>query len=233
MRALLIAAAIYATSGFIGPSQANETDAAKNNFTGPGDTLFRRRPPLQQFCWNTHTVVSLNGQVRNIIRALCRYGPDGTVYATPLGTPPLQTEPRGLRRRATETQADDVEGSVKEMMALAHHYVPPALHKLEAFFQNATALFIKKAGSNETHLYITDYLKPGDSIVLGFEPLTRSLSTIDVTTYLAEETDILTLHVVFQSLPDGTNYVASSVLNAIARHIQVTTENENYRRLWQ
>jgi hypothetical protein len=33
------------------------------------------------------------------------------------------------------------------------------------------------------------------------------------------------------SLPDGTNYVAQSVLNATAKKLIVTTTNSNYQRM--
>jgi hypothetical protein len=233
MRAICIAAAIHVTSGFFALSHANDSDTQNDGFAVVRDNFMGRRAALQQFSWNTYTVVSLKGQVRKIISALCRYGPDGMIYATPVDTPPPQSEPRGLRRRATETQADEMEDSIQEVMALAQDYVPPVPQKLEALFQNANALFVKKARSAQTHLQLTDYLKPGDSLLLSFDPIAKSLTMIDVTSYLAEETDVVTLHVVFQRLPDGTSYVASSVLNAIGRQIQVRTENENYRRLWQ
>jgi len=69
--------------------------------------------------------------------------------------------------------------------------------------------------------------------VLGFDLETKCLRTIDVTSYLTEQADVVTLHVVFESLPDGTSYVASSLLNASGGQIQVKTENANYRKLLQ
>jgi hypothetical protein len=41
----------------------------------------------------------------------------------------------------------------------------------------------------------------------------------------------VTLQVTFQSLPDGTNYAASTVLNAAAKNIQVNVTNSNYQKL--
>jgi hypothetical protein len=41
--------------------------------------------------------------------------------------------------------------------------------------------------------------------------------------------DTVTLAVQFSSLPDGTNYVQQSVLNATAKKLQVTTVNSNYQ----
>ena len=43
----------------------------------------------------------------------------------------------------------------------------------------------------------------------------------------------MTLAVVFQSLPDGTNYVASTTLNAAAKQVVVKRTNTNYQKLAQ
>ena len=197
------------------------------------ETLTRTRAALQQFSWDMHTVVSLGGQVKKISDDVCRYGPDGTVYKTPLASPPPQVETRSFRKRAAVVKTDEVDDSLASAMALAEEYVPPVPQKLEALFQAANALFVKRADSDETQLQFRDYLKTGDFLVLSFDPGTKSLGSIDVTSYLDERADVVTLHVVFQTLPDGTNYAASSVLNATGRQIQVITENANYRKVWQ
>jgi hypothetical protein len=41
--------------------------------------------------------------------------------------------------------------------------------------------------------------------------------------------DTVTLTVEMASLPDGTNYVQQTVLDATAKKLQVTTTNSNYQ----
>jgi hypothetical protein len=41
--------------------------------------------------------------------------------------------------------------------------------------------------------------------------------------------DVVTLAIQFASLPDSTNYVQQSVLNATAKKLIVTTTNSNYQ----
>jgi hypothetical protein len=52
-----------------------------------------------------------------------------------------------------------------------------------------------------------------------------------VNTYLDDPKDTVTLAVQFASLPDSTNYVQQSILNATAKKLQVTTTNSNYQLL--
>jgi len=234
MRTILVAIAIQCTFGYTCTALANDVEHTPDEeFAAVKDTLTRTRAALQQFSWNMHTVVSLKGQVKKVSDDVCRYGPDGTVYRTSLETPPPHSDTRALRKRAVSVRADEVEYSLAAALALADEYVPPVPQKLEDLFQAANALFVKRADSEETQLQFRDYLKKGDYLVLSFDPSTKSLGAIDVTSYLDEQADVLTLHVVFQTLPDGTNYVASSVLNATGRQMQVRTENANYRKVWQ
>jgi hypothetical protein len=104
---------------------------------------------------------------------------------------------------------------------------------LAALHQSAKALFVRRPDSRLTQLQFRDYSKPGDLLVMNFDPATKSLHSIDVVTYLAEQADVATLRVLFESLPDGTNYVASCVLRADGKQLQLITENVNYRKVWQ
>jgi hypothetical protein len=45
--------------------------------------------------------------------------------------------------------------------------------------------------------------------------------------------DVVTLAVQFASLPDSTNYIQQTVLDATAKKLQVTTTNSNYQPLAQ
>ena len=54
---------------------------------------------------------------------------------------------------------------------------------------------------------------------------------MNVNTYMGDSKDAVTLQVQMASLPDGTNYVQQTVLNASAKQLVVTTTNSNYQKL--
>jgi hypothetical protein len=64
-----------------------------------------------------------------------------------------------------------------------------------------------------------------------FDQSTRALTSVNVSSYLNDAKDAVTLQVTFQMLPDGTNYAANTVLNAPAKNIQVNLQNSNYQKL--
>jgi len=54
---------------------------------------------------------------------------------------------------------------------------------------------------------------------------------LDVNSYVGDPKGTITLAAQFSSLPDGTNYVSQTVLNAQAKQITVTTTNGQYSKL--
>ena len=76
-----------------------------------------------------------------------------------------------------------------------------------------------------------DYAQPGDQMTLTFDTAAHKITSLSINTYMGETKDAVTLQVEMGSLPDGTNYVQQSVLNASAKQLVVTTSNSNYQRM--
>ena len=86
------------------------------------------------------------------------------------------------------------------------------------------------AGSpNEVQLVIHNYLKPGDSVTLLFDRSQKELTGIQVASYLNDPKDAMNLKVQFSRLPDGTNHVASMVLDGVSKQLNVAIQNSNYQ----
>ena len=81
------------------------------------------------------------------------------------------------------------------------------------------------------NLVFTDYAQPGDKMTLTFDTTAKKITGLNISTYMDEEKDAVTLQVHMGSLPDGTNYVQETVLNATAKQLVVTTTNSNYQKL--
>jgi len=68
-------------------------------------------------------------------------------------------------------------------------------------------------------------------VSLKFDTAANKVQGYDVSTYLDAPDEVVTLKVVFDNLPDGTNYVAQSILDATAKQIQIRTTNSGYNKL--
>ena len=67
-------------------------------------------------------------------------------------------------------------------------------------------------------------------MMISFDTATKKVSGLNVDTYLDDPKDVVTLAVKMASLPDGTNYVQQTVLDATAKQLQLTTTNSNYSK---
>ena len=74
------------------------------------------------------------------------------------------------------------------------------------------------------------WARAGDSLTLTLDTETKSMRQITVDTWLDKPENKVTLEVSFQSLADGTNYAASTVLTIPEKNIEVRIENSNYQK---
>jgi hypothetical protein len=185
---------------------------------------------LQHYTWTETVQVALNGEVKSTKVMSCSYGPNGQVVKTPIGPPPAEPKGGPLRRRVAEEKKDELTGYMEQVKAVIGLYVPPDAGRMQQAHQ-AGNLSLGRPAAGEAGLVFKNYAQPGDAMTLDFSTAARKLAGLNVNTYVGDPSQPVTLTVQFASLPDGTNYPASVVVNAPAKKIQVTTTNSNYQKL--
>ena len=123
-----------------------------------------------------------------------------------------------------------MQAELKAAAILVHSYVPPAADKLQAVIA-AGNVSASQTGSGGSSIRFADYNKSDDSLTLVFDSQVKSLSQLSVDSWLEDEEDKVTLSVTFESLPDGTNYAASTVLDIPGSKIEVRITNSNYQKV--
>ena len=183
----------------------------------------------QKYYWTETTQISLKGEVKKEVQKICRFGPDGQVQKTPILDPSASApkEKRGLRGKIVEKKVGELQDYMERVGSLVRWYVPPNPQKIQACVQAGHANLNLSSGGPAS-LTLTDYYKAGDQITFNFDRTEKRLESYVVNSYLDTPGDAVDVTAQFSSLPDGTNYVAQSVLNASAKKIQVTTTNSNY-----
>jgi hypothetical protein len=101
---------------------------------------------------------------------------------------------------------------------------------MQESFQSGKAALQPSPGGIAT-LIFRDYAKAGDIVTLTFDTTSKKIQSYDVKTYLDAPEDVVTLKVVFDTLPGGPNYVAQSILDATAKQVQIRTTNTGYSKL--
>jgi hypothetical protein len=186
---------------------------------------------LHQYQWTESTQLTLNGDAKPPTLSMCQYGPDGKVQKTPMGSPAPQQAPSGgrLKQRIVAKKTGEMKDYMGQVKTLLAMYVPPDPQRMQQAFQAGKVSLNATAGSGVAALVFKDYAQPGDQMTISFNTAEKKISSLNVNTYMDDPKDTVTLAVQFSSLPDGTNYVQQSVLNATAKKLQVTTVNSNYQ----
>ena len=184
---------------------------------------------LQQYQWVETTQLTLKGDPKPPSQNLCQYGPGGQVQKSPMGPPPEQPSGGRLKQRVIEKKKEEMQEYMGEVKSLLGMYVPPDPQKMEQAHQAGKASLNPAGGL--VNLVFTDYAQPGDQMTLTFDTAARRVTSLNVNTYMGETKDVVTLQVQMASLPDGTNYVQQTFLDATAKKLQVTTKNSNYKKL--
>lgn len=184
---------------------------------------------LQQYQWIEATQLTLKGDPKPSSQNLCHYGPDGQVQKTPIGPPPEQPSGGRMKRKIIEKKKEEMKDYLGDVKGLLSMYVPPDPQKMEQAYQ-AGKVSLNPAGGI-VNLIFKDYAQPGDQMTLTFDQATKKVISVSINTYMDNPKEVVTLQVQMASLPDGTNYVQQTVLDATAKQLVVTTSNSNYQRM--
>ncbi|NYF91171.1 hypothetical protein RBB79_16265 [Tunturiibacter empetritectus] len=189
---------------------------------------------LHHYRWLETTQLTLKGEAKPATQAMCQYGPDGKVEKAPM-SPQRQEAPSGGRFKQRiiakkKEEMKDYMGQVKILLAM---YVPPDAQRMQQAFQEGKVSINPSPDSGIAKIVFKDYAQPGDQMTISFDTSDKKISALNVNTYMDEPKDVVTLAVRFASLPDNTNYVERSVLDATAKKLQVTTTNSGYEPIGQ
>src|SRR5271169_7251806 len=184
---------------------------------------------LQQYQWTETTQLNLNGDAKPPTQNLCQYGPGGQVQKTPIGPPPPPPSGGRLKQRVIEKKKAEMQDYMTDVKGLLSMYVPPDPQKMEQAYQSGNAFLNPQGGL--TNLVFRNYAQQGDQMTRTFDPAASKVISLSVNTYMGQEKDAVTLQVQMATLPDGTNYVQQTVLNATAKKLVVTTTSSNYQKM--
>jgi hypothetical protein len=193
-------------------------------------SLAQNRQALHQYAWTEKMESIFKGETKSTKVSQCQYGPDGKVQKTEVGSTPPPKQQRGVKGKVIEKKKDEMKDYMDRVASLIKRYVPPTRSQIQESVQSGKAAIQPGEGGIVTFVF-GDYAKPGDNVKLTFDTASKKIQGYDVKTYLDDQSEVVTLKVVFQNLPDGTNYVAQTILDATAKQIQIRTTNSDYNKL--
>lgn len=186
---------------------------------------------LHQYQWTETTQLTLKGDAKPPKESMCKYGPDGTVQKTSMGEPSPPPSGGRMKQKIIEKKKEEMQDYMGQVKTLLGKYTPPNPQKMEQAFKSGNASLDPNPAAQTLGIVFKNYAQSGDQMTLSFDTATKKVSGLNVNTYLDDPKDVVTLAVKMASLPDGTNYVQQTVLDATAKHLQVTTTNSNYQKI--
>ena len=186
---------------------------------------------LRQYKWTETTQLTLKGEAKPPKQFMCQYGSDGKVQKTPMGAPAAPPSGGKLKQKLIEKKKEEMQDYMGQVKTLLAQYTPPDPQKIEQAFKAGNTSLNPNPSSQTVGLVFKNYALSGDQMTLSFDTATKTVSGLNVNTYLDDPKDTVTLAVKMASLPDGTNYVQQTILDASAKQLQVTTTNSNYQRI--
>jgi hypothetical protein len=185
---------------------------------------------LHQYQWTETTQMTLKGDPKAPKQNLCQYGPDGQVQKTPIGQQEQQ-QPSGrrMKQKIIAKKTEEMKEYMGDVKGVIGMYVPPDPQKIQAALQSGNVSISPANGA--VNLVFKNYAQPSDQMTITFNPQAKKITEVNVNTYTDKPSEAVTLAVQFASLPDNTNYVQKTVLNASAKQMVVTTTNSNYQKL--
>ena len=203
----------------------------QQKLTAVKQSVAENQQKLHQYKWTETTQLTLKGDAKPPKTEMCQYGPDGKVQKTPEGAPPPPPSGGKMKQRIIEKKKEEMQDYMGQVKTLLAKYTPPDPQKIEQAFKAGNASLNPNPSAQTVGLVFKNYAQTGDQMTLSFDTASKKVSGLNVNTYLDDPKDVVTLAVKMASLPDGTNYVEQTVLDATAKHLQVTTTNSNYQKI--
>jgi len=228
---LFFAVALAALPLPVFSQQAGANPELQQKVTDLKQSIGQNQQALRRYTWTETQEMIFKGETKSTKLSQCQYGPDGKVQKTALG--PAQPPPekkRGVKGKVIEKKKGEMQDYMERVALLIQRYVPPEASQMQDSFQAGKAALQPSAGGIVT-LVFHDYAKPGDTLSLTFDSASKKIQAFDVNTYLDAPAEVVTLKVVFNNLPDGTNYAAQTVLDATAKQVQIRTTSSGYNKL--
>ena len=184
---------------------------------------------LRQYTWSERTEVLVKGKVKSSTDAICGYNRAGEITRAPAGSPSDKSPASGISKRPTVRKKADMEDYIERAVSMVQTYVPPKPDQIQYLLDNGFAALGRSSGG-EAEIRFHHYYKKDDALVFTYDPVSKRLLRVNVSSNLGTPKDPVTMEARFETLPDGVNHLASTHLEAKAKKVEVNTRNESYQK---
>jgi hypothetical protein len=185
---------------------------------------------LARYTWQEQQAISLKGEVKKTVSYQVSVGPDGQQQKIELGSSAAPPPSGGrFKQRIIAKKTDEFQQYGQQVATLAKQYTQPDPQLLQQAYQQGNVSIQLGGPAGTVTLVIKNYLKPGDSMTLVFSEGQNAIRSLQVSSYLSDPKDAVTMAVQFAALPAGVNHVSTAQINGVSKQMTVAIQNFNYQ----
>ncbi|HEX8797258.1 MAG TPA: hypothetical protein VF772_01535 [Terriglobales bacterium] len=183
---------------------------------------------LAQYTWTMTETISLKGEVKDT-KVYQVQMVNGQQQKTEVSNQQAQQGGREgrLKERVVAKKKEEYQEYGQSIAALAKQYTTPNPDALMKAKQAGNISL--SPGQGTVALVVKNYVKQGDTVTFTLDPQSKQLQNVRVASYLNDPKDAVTISSEFAQLPDGTNHVASTLINGESKQLTVNDVNSNYQ----
>jgi hypothetical protein len=231
MRAHLAAGLIMGGVWFSSPVSAQNVDPnLAREVTGVREDLVRSHNELLKYIWTEQTEVLVGGKLKSSSSLRCGYDNESNIIRTPLGPEQQKPTSRQTSNRPSVRSKGEMQDYIERAISRIREYAPPNPAVIDHLLTSGQASLGASSG-NTAEVLMTHYFQDGDSLVFTYEPASKRLLRVVVSSSLSGRKDPVTLDAVYELLPGNVNHLATATLKAPSKKVQVNVKNVDYKKL--
>jgi prefoldin subunit 5 len=187
---------------------------------------------LAQYTWLETTTISVKGKQKKQEMFQVRLGPDGKPQKTPMDSQVAGAPSGGpLKRHVVEKKKEEYEEYGDQIKELIQQYLPLNKERIEQAYSQGNVKAGPAGEPGEVRLVISNYVKPGDGVIVDINRARGGVQSLSIATYLTQPNDAVQMAVQFETIPNGPNHVASVTVNGASKQLNVVSRNSNYQKM--
>jgi hypothetical protein len=227
--AVTISAAMYVLA-FALPEASAQNPAMAQKVAEIKQAAAANKQALARYTWQEQQAISLKGEVKKTVSYQVSIGADGQQQKVELGSSAAPPPSGGrFKQRIVAKKTDEFQQYGQQVAALAKQYTQPDPQLLQQAYQQGNVSIQPGGAPGTVALVIKNYIKPGDSMTLVFDEAQKAIQSLQVSSYLTDPKDAVTMAVQFAKLPSGVNHVATVQIDGVSKQMTVAIQNLNYQ----
>ncbi|HNW73104.1 MAG: hypothetical protein PHP04_05120 [Bacteroidales bacterium] len=193
-------------------------------------SLVQSKVNMRQYSWIETTKTWIKDELKSTKQNQCYYSVDGKLIKVATGGTVQPAPSGGIKGKIIANKKEDMQEYVTRAMNKINDYLPPDGDKIQRIYESGkVAIQILEPGK-KFKLDFPNYMQNGDMLSISVDMAAKKLLALSVATWLDTPSDKVGLNVKYNSLPDGTQYEAGTVLTADAKNLKLEIEESGFRK---